>query len=120
MSTPIRVLHSLGKAFGRFDYSHEVNRAMQGCLACKACATQCPVKVDVPAFRSEFLQRYHTRYLRPLRDHLVAGLVDTPLLARRSLRGLLRARSLALLPAGAAPAPASDRRRVVIVQDAFM
>src|SRR6185436_20036845 len=143
---------SLGKALGRFDYSHEVNRAMQGCLACKACATQCPVKVDVPSFRSEFLQRYHTRYLRPLRDHLVAGLegaleamsrapwlfnfflgsrlfqrvfgrlaglVDTPLLARRSLRGLLRARSLALLPAGAAPAPASDRRRVVIVQDAF-
>jgi FAD/FMN-containing dehydrogenase/Fe-S oxidoreductase len=74
MSTPMRVLHTLGKAFGRFDYSHEVNRAMQGCLACKACATQCPVKVDVPAFRSDFFQGYHTRYLRPLRDHLVAGL----------------------------------------------
>jgi len=72
--TPARAVHSLGKALGRFDYSHEVNRAMQGCLACKACATQCPIKVDVPALRSEFLQRYHTRYLRPLRDHLVAGL----------------------------------------------
>ena len=47
---------------------------MEGCLACKACATQCPVKVDVPSFRSAFLESYHSRYLRPLRDHLVAGL----------------------------------------------
>ena len=74
LSTPLRVVHTLGRAFGVYDYSHEVNRAMQGCLACKACATQCPVKVDVPSFRSDFLQSYHTRYLRPLRDHLVAGL----------------------------------------------
>ena len=129
VQTPVRAVHSLGKAFGRFDYSHEVNRAMQGCLACKACATQCPVKVDVPSFRSEFLQGYHTRYLRPLSDHLVAGLegalsamsrapwffnfflksklfqrvfgriaglVDTPLLARRSLTKQLRARGLEL------------------------
>ena len=48
----------------------------------------------------------------------LAGLVDTPLLARRSLPQLLRARARALLP-GATPAPAGDRPRVVIVQDAF-
>lgn len=71
---PVRVANTVGKAFGRFDYSHEVNRAMQGCLACKACATQCPVKVDVPSFRSDFLAAYHGRYLRPVRDHLVGGL----------------------------------------------
>src|SRR5678815_3645636 len=47
IQAPARAVHSLGKAVGRFDYSHEVNRAMQGCLACKACATQCPVKVAV-------------------------------------------------------------------------
>ena len=45
---------------------------MSGCLACKACSTQCPIKIDVPEFRSRFLQLYHTRYLRPMRDHLVA------------------------------------------------
>ncbi len=72
--TPVRVANTVGKAFGRFDYSHEVNRAMQGCLACKACATQCPVKVDVPSFRSDFLAAYHGRYLRPVKDHLVGGL----------------------------------------------
>ncbi len=29
-------------------------RAMSGCLACKACSTQCPIKIDVPEFRSRF------------------------------------------------------------------
>jgi FAD/FMN-containing dehydrogenase/Fe-S oxidoreductase len=54
------------------DFSHEVYDAMNGCLACKACATQCPIKVDVPAFRSEFLAQYHQRYRRPLKDYFVA------------------------------------------------
>ncbi len=54
------------------DFSHEVMEVMNGCLACKACATQCPLKVDVPSFRSRFIQLYHSRYLRPAKDHLVA------------------------------------------------
>ena len=58
---------------GAYDFSHEVKEAMSGCLACKACSTQCPIKIDVPAFRSRFLQLYHTRYLRPVRDHLMAN-----------------------------------------------
>ena len=67
---------------GEYDYSHEVHQAMSGCLACKACATQCPVRVDVPAMRSDFLALYHSRYPRPLRDHLIGGLEATlPLLA---------------------------------------
>jgi len=51
------------------DFSHEVYDAMQGCLACKACATQCPIKVDVPDFRAQFLELYHRRYARPLGDY---------------------------------------------------
>ncbi|MEM6159485.1 FAD-binding and (Fe-S)-binding domain-containing protein [Erwinia sp. P6884] len=68
---------------GEYDFSHEVKEAMSGCLACKACSTQCPIKIDVPGFRSRFLQLYHTRYLRPVSDHLVAG-VETyaPLMAK--------------------------------------
>ena len=50
---------------------------MDGCLACKSCVGQCPIKVDVPAFRSRFLEVYHGRYLRPAKDHLVARL-ETP------------------------------------------
>ena len=56
------------------DFSHQVYDAMAGCLACKACATQCPIKVDVPDFRAEFLELYHRRYARPLGDYLTAGL----------------------------------------------
>lgn len=68
---------------GEYDFSHEVKEAMSGCLACKACSTQCPIKIDVPEFRSRFLQIYHGRYLRPLRDHLVAMVENyAPLMAR--------------------------------------
>jgi len=64
------------------DFSHEVMDAMAGCLACKACASQCPIKVDVPDFRARFINLYYSRYNRPLKDHLVAH-VETlaPLMA---------------------------------------
>ena len=68
---PRRALNSLR---GKDDFSHEVYDAMAGCLACKSCAGQCPIKVNVPAFRSQFLEVYHGRYLRPLRDYLIGGL----------------------------------------------
>uniref|UniRef100_UPI00289F27CF (Fe-S)-binding protein n=1 Tax=Erwinia citreus TaxID=558 RepID=UPI00289F27CF len=68
---------------GEYDFSHEVKEAMSGCLACKACSTQCPIKIDVPGFRSRFLQLYHTRYLRPVSDHLVASVESyAPLMAK--------------------------------------
>lgn len=75
----------------RKDFSHEVRAAMDSCLACKACAGQCPVRVDVPAFRSKFLELYYGRYLRSLKDPLVASIENTlPLMARcRPLYNLL-------------------------------
>ncbi|MCU7370079.1 FAD-binding and (Fe-S)-binding domain-containing protein [Paucibacter sp. O1-1] len=70
-------------AGGSEDFAHEVYDAMAGCLACKSCAGQCPVKVSVPEFRSRFLALYHTRYLRPLKDYLIGSLEYTiPYLAR--------------------------------------
>ncbi|MCW2485494.1 FAD-binding oxidoreductase [Candidatus Symbiopectobacterium sp. NZEC127] len=67
---------------GEYDFSHEVKASMSGCLACKACSTQCPIKIDVPGFRARFLQLYHTRYLRPARDYLVASVESyAPLMA---------------------------------------
>lgn len=57
---------------GQKDFSHEVHAALAGCLACKACTTQCPLNVDVPDFKARFLSHYYTRYLRPLRDYFVA------------------------------------------------
>ncbi|PJC87788.1 hypothetical protein CSW98_01280 [Vibrio sp. HA2012] len=77
-----RVRNSLNKRH-EDDFSHEVYEAMNGCLACKACATQCPIKVDVPSFRSRFLNIYHTRYQRPPKDYLVANIETMlPLMAK--------------------------------------
>ncbi|QYJ80214.1 D-2-hydroxyglutarate dehydrogenase YdiJ [Shewanella acanthi] len=65
-----------------YDYSHEVMESLKGCLACKACSSQCPVKVDVPKFRAQFFNIYYQRYLRPAKDYLVAGIEDSlPMMA---------------------------------------
>lgn len=78
-----KLKNSLAKRQGEQDFSHEVMEAMEGCLACKACASQCPVKVDVPSFRSRFLQLYYSRYLRPAKDYIVGNIERTaPMLAK--------------------------------------
>ncbi|MCO4836772.1 MAG: FAD-binding oxidoreductase [Oceanospirillaceae bacterium] len=51
---------------------HQVYQSMQTCLACKACTTACPIKVDIPTYRSRFLEKYHHKYKRPLGDYMVA------------------------------------------------
>jgi FAD/FMN-containing dehydrogenase/Fe-S oxidoreductase len=71
---------------GEADFSHEVKEALDGCLACKSCTGQCPIKVDVPSFRAKFFEIYYGRYLRRPRDHLVASLEDTLPLAARAPR----------------------------------
>ncbi|CDT61363.1 putative D-lactate dehydrogenase [Vibrio coralliirubri] len=77
-----RVRNTMNKRH-EYDFSHEVHEAMNGCLACKACASQCPIKVDVPSFRSRFLNIYYSRYQRPAKDYLVANIETMlPLMAK--------------------------------------
>ena len=77
-----RVRNTLNKRH-EYDFSHEVLEAMNGCLACKACASQCPIKVDVPSFRSRFLNIYYSRYQRPAKDYLVANIESVlPVMAK--------------------------------------
>ena len=88
---PRRALNTWNARRGASDFSLEVKEAMDGCLACKSCVGQCPIKVDVPAFRSRFLEVYHGRYLRPVKDGLVASLERwLPMAARapRLINGL--------------------------------
>lgn len=93
------------------DFSHEVLEVMNGCLACKSCTSQCPVKVDVPQFRSKFLSIYYQRYLRPSKDYLVANVETlTPLMAKlprltNMLMGSGLAKSLLEKSAGYVDAP---------------
>jgi len=85
-----RLSNTLAKRRGEADFSHEVMEAMQGCLACKSCVGQCPVKVDVPEFRAKFLELYYGRYLRPVKDYLIGSLEATLPLAAK-LPGLYNA-----------------------------
>ena len=79
-----RFRNSVQKWRGEYDFSHEVKAAMDTCLACKACASQCPIKIDVPSFRAKFFHFYHSRYLRPAKDHIVANLeVAAPYMAKQ-------------------------------------
>ncbi|WP_110598295.1 D-2-hydroxyglutarate dehydrogenase YdiJ [Salinicola lusitanus] len=74
LAQPGKIGRAIARQRGETDFSHQVYDAMAGCLACKSCAGQCPIKVDVPDFRARFLESYHSRYGRPLRDYLIGGL----------------------------------------------
>jgi len=69
--------NSKAKRNGDYDFNHEIHNSMMACLACKSCVGQCPINVDVPEFRSKFLELYYSRYLRPLKDYFIGGLEST-------------------------------------------
>lgn len=45
--------------------SKEVKEALDLCLACKACKSECPVKVDMATYKAEFLSHYYKHHPRP-------------------------------------------------------
>jgi len=45
--------------------SNEVREALDLCLACKGCTGECPVRVDMPTYKAEFLSHYYKGKLRP-------------------------------------------------------
>jgi FAD/FMN-containing dehydrogenase/Fe-S oxidoreductase len=51
-----------------------VAEALDLCLSCKACKSDCPVDVDVATMKAEFLARRYEGRLRPV-EHYVLGLV---------------------------------------------
>ncbi|MGQ0701949.1 MAG: FAD-binding and (Fe-S)-binding domain-containing protein [Gemmatimonadales bacterium] len=45
--------------------SEAVREALDLCLACKGCKTECPVNVDMATYKAEFLAHYYQGRLRP-------------------------------------------------------
>jgi FAD/FMN-containing dehydrogenase/Fe-S oxidoreductase len=45
-------------------------RALDLCLACKGCTSECPSGVDMPRLKYEFMHEYFKTHPRPLRDYL--------------------------------------------------
>jgi Fe-S oxidoreductase len=46
------------------------------CLECRACKSECPVGVDMAAFKSEFLAQYWARHGTPLRTKLLGHIAE--------------------------------------------
>jgi FAD/FMN-containing dehydrogenase/Fe-S oxidoreductase len=55
--------------------SKEVEEALDLCLSCKGCTNDCPVSVDMPTLKAEFLSRHYEGRLRP-RAAYAFGLID--------------------------------------------
>ena len=55
--------------------SDEVLEALDLCLSCKGCTKDCPVSVDMPTLKAEFLSHHYEGRLRP-RHAYAFGLVD--------------------------------------------
>jgi FAD/FMN-containing dehydrogenase/Fe-S oxidoreductase len=56
-------------------HSEDVLDALDLCLACKGCTHECPVNVDMPTLKAEFLAHHYERKLRP-RHAYAFGLID--------------------------------------------
>ncbi len=52
-----------------------VREALELCLSCKACKTECPTNVDMATWKAEFLAHYYEGRLHPL-HHYAFGFMD--------------------------------------------
>ena len=55
--------------------NEEVKEALDLCLSCKACKTECPTNVDIATYKAEFLSHYYEGRSRPLHAYAF-GLID--------------------------------------------
>jgi FAD/FMN-containing dehydrogenase/Fe-S oxidoreductase len=51
-----------------------VKESLDLCLSCKGCTGGCPVNVDIPTYKAEFLAHYYARRTRPLHHYALGYL----------------------------------------------
>jgi FAD/FMN-containing dehydrogenase/Fe-S oxidoreductase len=52
-----------------------VKEALELCLSCKACKSECPANVDIATYKAEFLSHYYEKRRRPIKAYAF-GLVE--------------------------------------------
>jgi FAD/FMN-containing dehydrogenase/Fe-S oxidoreductase len=81
--------------------SREVAEALDLCLACKGCRSDCPVGVDMASYKAEFLYQHYRLRWRPREHHTLGGLPRWLRLAPSWLAaGVLGSPGLSRLAAG--------------------
>ncbi|WP_327287922.1 FAD-binding and (Fe-S)-binding domain-containing protein [Streptomyces sp. NBC_01198] len=101
--------------------STEVRDALDLCLACKGCKSDCPVGVDMSTYRAEFLSHHYQGRLRPAAHYALGWL---PLWARASriapglVNTLLRAPGVARI--GKRLAGVADRDAPLFAEESFV
>jgi FAD/FMN-containing dehydrogenase/Fe-S oxidoreductase len=68
----------------------DVADALDLCISCKACATDCPVGVDMATYKAEFLSHHYAGRLRP-RHAYALGYIDRAARLATSAPGLVNA-----------------------------
>ncbi|MEU1000037.1 FAD-binding and (Fe-S)-binding domain-containing protein [Streptomyces tibetensis] len=66
--------------------STEVRDALDLCLSCKACSSDCPVGVDMATYKAEFLHQHYKGRLRPRSHYSLGWLPRTSALAGYAAR----------------------------------
>lgn len=93
--------------------SPEVHEALDLCLSCKGCASDCPTGVDMAAYKSEVLHQSYRRRLRPASHYSLGWLPRWAKLGSAVPRLANRAARLPGLGPAALAAAGVDRRRSI-------
>ncbi len=63
--------------------NEEIREAMDLCLSCKGCKSECPSNVDIAKLKAEFLQHYYDDKGAPWRSRMIARFADVSALMSR-------------------------------------
>jgi FAD/FMN-containing dehydrogenase/Fe-S oxidoreductase len=125
--------------------SYEVKEALDNCLACKGCKSDCPAHVDMASYKAEFLSHYHEQNSRPRQaltmgrigdwapiasriSWLINGIMQTPVLSTvaKYIGGIAQERQLPRFTStpfrkafNAKKMPHSTQKKVILWVDTF-